>query len=86
MKTHDPIAMQDIKEILGHIQKMLIDRPDRFLTLKDVTAKTTLHKTSIYRRMEAGDFPQSIKLSRNTVWSEIEVVQWMEEQKAGVES
>ena len=51
----------------------------RFLRLPEVKAMSGLSKASIYKRMAAQEFPQSIKLgSRITVWIESEVVKWID--------
>lgn len=50
----------------------------RFLRLPEVKTMTALSKASIYKRMAAHQFPQSIKLgSRVTVWLEDELIAWM---------
>ena len=44
---------------------------------------TGMGKTFIYARMKDGTFPKQIQLgSRTVVWSEQEVITWMEEQMA----
>ena len=44
---------------------------------------TGMGKTYIYDRMRDGTFPKQTQLgSRSVVWSEQEVITWMEEQMA----
>ena len=61
----------------------------RFIRLPEVLSRTGYGRTSIYRKMEEGSFPRSIKLggpledteafdSRAIAWIEYEVDQWME--------
>ena len=61
----------------------------RFIRLPEVLSRTGYGRTSIYRKMEDGSFPRSIKLggppvapeafdSRAVAWIEDEVEQWIE--------
>ena len=61
----------------------------RFIRLPEVLSRTGYGRTTIYRKMEDGDFPKSVKLggppkdpnafdSRAIAWIEDEVDQWME--------
>jgi prophage regulatory protein len=61
----------------------------RFIRLNEVLSRTGYGRTSIYRKMEDGSFPRSIKLggppvdpeafdSRAVAWIENEVEQWIE--------
>ncbi len=61
----------------------------RFIRLNEVLSRTGFGRTSIYRKMEEGTFPKSLKLggppkdpsifdSRAVAWIEDEVDQWME--------
>lgn len=50
----------------------------RFMKIDEVSAITTLSETQIYRKMKAGDFPESISIGANSkVWLESEIQQWM---------
>ena len=60
----------------------------RFIRLPEVLSRTGYGRTSIYRKMEDGTFPKSVKLggpledsnafdSRAIAWIEDEVEQWM---------
>ena len=61
----------------------------RFIRLPEVLTRTGYGRTSIYRKMEDGDFPKSVKLggppkdpeafdSRAVAWIEYEIDQWIE--------
>ena len=61
----------------------------RFIRLNEVMSRTGYGRTSIYRKMEDGSFPKSLKLggppknpnefdSRAIAWIEEEVDQWVE--------
>ena len=61
----------------------------RFIRLPEVLSRTGYGRTTIYRKMEDGDFPKSVKLggppkdpnafdSRAIAWIEDEVDQWIE--------
>ena len=61
----------------------------RFIRLNEVLSRTGYGRTTIYRKMEDGSFPRSVKLggppkdpnafdSRAIAWIEDEVEQWME--------
>ena len=61
----------------------------RFIRLPEVLSRTGYGRTSIYRKMEDGSFPRSVKLggpledpeafdSRAVAWIEHEVDQWIE--------
>ncbi|MBF4410516.1 AlpA family transcriptional regulator [Vibrio anguillarum] len=51
----------------------------RFLKLKEVMKKTALSRSAIYRKMNDGEFPQSVSLGeRAMAWVESEVDDWME--------
>ncbi|WP_438817499.1 AlpA family transcriptional regulator [Vibrio cincinnatiensis] len=55
-------------------------RPMRFLKLKEVMEKTALSRSAIYRKMNEGEFPQSVSLGdRAVAWVESEVDEWMVE-------
>ena len=55
----------------------------RFLRLGEVLEMTGMCKTFIYDRMREGTFPKRIQLGgKSVVWSEQEVIKWMEDQMA----
>jgi prophage regulatory protein len=50
----------------------------RVLTLKEVVQRTSLPRTTIWRRRRAGDFPEPIQLSPGRIgWLEHEVDAWL---------
>ncbi|EMA2454568.1 AlpA family transcriptional regulator [Vibrio cholerae] len=54
------------------------ERPMRFLKLKEVMEKTALSRSAIYRKMNEGEFPQSVSLGdRAVAWVESEIDDWM---------
>ena len=66
-----------------------IVRQKRLIRLSEVSSRTGYGRTSIYRKMEDGTFPKSIKLggppldpsafdSREVAWIEDDVDQWIE--------
>ncbi|RBM58149.1 AlpA family transcriptional regulator [Vibrio paracholerae] len=56
------------------------ERPMRFLKLKEVMEKTALSRSAIYRKMNDGEFPESVSLGdRAVAWVESEVDEWMVE-------
>lgn len=51
----------------------------RFMKIDEVSVVTTLSETQIYRKMKAGEFPQSISIGANSkVWLESEIQQWIQ--------
>ena len=71
------------------IKKKFIKTKNRFIRLNEVMSRTGYGRTSIYRKMEDGSFPKSLKLggppkdpnefdSRAVAWIEDEVDQWIE--------
>ena len=69
--------------------KTIMKPKHRFIRLNEVLSRTGYGRTTIYRKMEDGDFPKSVKLggpqidpsafdSRAIAWIEDEVDQWIE--------
>ena len=69
--------------------KTIMKSKHRFIRLNEVLSRTGYGRTSIYRKMEDGSFPKSVKLggppkdpsifdSRAVAWIEDEVEQWIE--------
>ena len=69
--------------------KTIMKPKHRFIRLNEVLSRTGYGRTTIYRKMEDGSFPRSVKLggppkdhnafdSRAIAWIEDEVEQWME--------
>ena len=69
--------------------KTIMKPKHRFIRLNEVMSRTGYGRTSIYRKMEDGSFPESVKLggppidheafdSRAVAWIEYEVEQWID--------
>ena len=69
----------------------------RFIRLPEVLTRTGYGRTTIYRKMEDGSFPRSVKLggppidpnvfdSRAVAWIEDEVEQWIDSRIEGRDS
>ena len=54
---------------------------DRLLTVREVTARISLCRAEIYKLARRGKFPVAVKLGSSARWSEIEVAEWIEQQK-----
>ena len=56
---------------------------DRLLNLREVKILTSLSKTSIYRFVRAGSFPQPYSIATNRVaWSAHEIAAWRRARRA----
>ena len=54
-------------------------QPLRFMRMREVSEMVGVSRATIYRWMDAGDFPRSIALGGNSIaWSEKSVQEWME--------
>ncbi|MEG3145676.1 AlpA family phage regulatory protein [Sphingomonas sp. RT2P30] len=54
------------------------DTPDRILRLKTVLDRTGLSRSTLYRKMEAGTFPDRVKIAaRCAGWRESAVNAWI---------
>jgi prophage regulatory protein len=51
---------------------------ERFLTLKEVLARTSLSRSQTYRLMAEGSFPASVSLGSRVAWVESEIESWLE--------
>jgi len=53
-------------------------QPDRIIRLKTVLARTSLSRSTIYRKMVEGTFPAKLKISTNgTGWKESDINRWI---------
>ena len=49
------------------------------LSIKDICARTALHRQRIYERMARGEFPKPVRLGVRTVrWHSDDVDRWIE--------
>ena len=54
---------------------------DRFLTRQEVQALTKLSRSTIYRLMRAGEFPEPIRIARRSVrWHVSEIENYLAQQ------
>lgn len=54
--------------------------PDRILRIRTVLDRTGLTRSTLYRKIKAGEFPRQIQISVNCVgWRESAVIAWLEE-------
>lgn len=52
--------------------------PQKLLRLSDVSSRTCLSRSEIYRRISAGTFPGSVKLgARAVAWRESDIDDWI---------
>lgn len=57
--------------------------PSRLVRLPEVIHRTGLSRSTIYRRMELGQFPKPYPLSSRIVaWAETDIDQWIAERLA----
>ena len=51
----------------------------QLLTVNDVSAKTRISRSTIYRKVKAGEFPQPRKTGSKSIhWIEAEIDEWIE--------
>ncbi|WP_375737718.1 helix-turn-helix transcriptional regulator [Pseudomonas boanensis] len=55
---------------------------DRLIKIEEVMAQVGMGKTKIYEMLQFEEFPAPIKLGRYSRWSQIEIQNWIEEQKS----
>ena len=52
--------------------------PDRILRMRTILERTGLSRSTLYRKMQKGTFPQKVKLSEYCCgWRESELNRWM---------
>ncbi len=57
---------------------MQTEIPDRILRIDAVLARTGLSRSTMYRKMDKGTFPRSIKISERCArWRESAVAEWL---------
>lgn len=55
-----------------------MDRKERLLRLKEVIERTGIGRSTVYRKIEAGEFPEAYKLGSFAVrWKESEIDAWI---------
>jgi prophage regulatory protein len=51
---------------------------DRFVRLPEIVQRTGLSRATIYRKMDRGEFPHSVRLSANVIaWYERDLQGWL---------
>lgn len=64
---------------MNAIPSPLVEPPTKLLRLRDVKDRTGVSHSTIYRWMDAGEFPRPIKLSEACVrWREADLNEWIE--------
>lgn len=59
--------------------------PDRYLTMRDVTERLPLHRTTIYKLIRAGTFPSPVQLSPGrSAFRERDVDQYLANCRPGI--
>lgn len=54
------------------------EKPNRLLSLDEVTKKTTLSRSSIYAMRKRGEFPEPLRVSLSGVaWRESDLDEWI---------
>lgn len=57
---------------------MLAETGSRILRLKSVLDQTGLSRSTLYRKIERGTFPQQVRISERCVgWRESDIEQWL---------
>ncbi len=51
---------------------------EKFLTLKEVLARTSLSRSQTYRLVAEGSFPKSVALGSRVAWLESEISAWQD--------
>jgi len=74
--------MSTINSVTEIPKQAFSHQADRFLRIREMLWRVGLSRSSMYRMMNKGNFPRQIKLNGTTsVWSEKEIMAWMEQQK-----
>lgn len=59
-----------------------MNNTDSLIRLPVVMDRVGLKRTAIYKKIKLGEFPKQIRLGVVSAWSENEINQWIEQQKA----
>ena len=52
----------------------------QWLTTKETMAIAQTSRTTMYKKIKAGEFPQPIKIGKKSLWVESEINNWIKEQ------
>lgn len=62
----------------GYLFLIEVGMLDRMMNINDVVNVTGISRATIYRQMEAGEFPQRVRISGGRVsWRESEIQEWI---------
>ncbi|MGD9949326.1 MAG: helix-turn-helix transcriptional regulator [Desulfobulbus sp.] len=62
------------------MQQITTTAAERFLRLGDVLERTALSRSTVYKKIQEGDFPPPVKVGlRASRWKETSVNQWINE-------
>ncbi|WP_334185875.1 helix-turn-helix transcriptional regulator [Novosphingobium sp.] len=51
---------------------------DRFMRIKEVVARTGLSRATVYRKIDAGTFPEQVRIAERCCgWRESAITEWM---------
>ena len=65
---------------------MTIERLERLLTRKEITREVGISRSTIYRLLRNGSFPQPIRIGERGIrWPESQVQAWIAERKAAIQ-
>ena len=59
-----------------------IGAPDRLIRMRDLIELTALSRATIYREMEAGNFPLPIRIGGNNRWPMADILTFIELRRA----
>ena len=60
----------------------ILDTPDQFLRVPELCALIRVKRNTLYRLIKAGEI-QPIKIRGTTVFSKLQVIQWMKDKVEG---
>lgn len=61
---------------------MTEDQPERILRLGTVLERTGLSRSTLYRKIDSGEFPRQVKLSERCVgWYQSTVDNWLDQRR-----
>jgi prophage regulatory protein len=62
---------------------MNLTRPDRFLRINEVLGRTGLSRSTLYRKIETGTFPEQVRIAERCCgWRESAITEWMSDPAA----
>lgn len=62
---------------------MTEDQPERILRLGTVLERTGLSRSTLYRKIDSGEFPRQVKISERCVgWYSSMINRWLDQRRA----